>query len=219
MADAKDKVETSAPAPTPETKGPKHVGHGRYEYQGRTFKDKVSAEAYERTYLTTQAFEDEHGDRLPEGYDLTVHDRVYEYRGSLMELAMNERYTPIGDFNPYYDREWYYAWAAYNGTDISDKRSKGYQLMSIEALEKGVSEDRFPPHLQSMVRAEGTYLVYGDNVLMRMPRVIRRQQQEAKRARVLSRMKALDDAQRGFFDNAGVGIKESPVKNELEIRL
>ena len=197
----------------------KHLGFGKYEVAGQKFESKAAAQRYVDSQLAQVELEGEIGDKLPDGYDMKVHDQAHIYRNSLMELAMNEPYAPDGSFNKYYDREWVWAWAALNNTDISDKRAKGYNLVPLDVLQKGVDEDRYPSHVLSLVREEGSYLVYGDNVLMRMPRVLWRQQREAKRQRNLKFFKDMDTKQRSQFENAGVGIGRTPVTNELQIKL
>lgn len=197
----------------------KHVGFGKYEVDGQKFESKVAAQRYVDSQLAQADLEGEIGDKLPEGYDMKVHDQAHVYRGSLMELAMNEPFAPDGSFNKYYDREWVWAWAAMSSTDISDKRAKGYELVTLEMLEKGIKADKYPSHVLSLVREEGSYLVYGDNVLIRMPRVLWRQQREAKRQRDLKNFKNLDAQHRSQFDNAGVGIGKTPITNELQIKL
>lgn len=198
---------------------PVHKGFGKYEVNGQMFKSKAEAERYVATQKAQAEVEKEVGDVLPEGFDIKVYDSNLQFRNSVMELPMNEVYAPNGEYNRFYDREWIWAWAAYNGTDISDKRAKGYQLVAIGDLEKGIKEDRIPEHVLSLVRAEGSYLVYGDSVLMRMPRALWRQRQKEKMDRNLRFYKDLDAKQRSQFDNAGVGIGKAPVSNELQIRL
>jgi hypothetical protein len=198
---------------------PVHKGFGRYEVDGQLFQSKAEAERYVAAQKAQAEVESEIGDLIPEGFDMTIRENALIYRGSLMELPMNEVYTPKGAHNRFYDREWYWAWAAYNGTDISDKRAKGYQLVSIEDLEKGVKEDRYPEHVLSMVRAEGSYLVYGDSVLMRIPRAFRRRWLQEKKERNMKFFKDLDSKQKAQFENAGVGMGNTPVTNELQIRL
>lgn len=198
---------------------PVHKGFGRYEVDGQTFQNKAEAERYVAAQKAQAELEQEVGDLIPEGFDMKIHENTMVYRGSLMELPMNEVYAPNGDYNRFYDREWYWAWAAHNGTDISDKRAKGYQLVSLTDIEKGVKDGRYPEHVLSMVREEGSYLVYGDSVLMRMPRALRRRWLEQKKERNLRFFKDLDAKQRAQFEDAGVGVGKLPVTNELQIRL
>jgi hypothetical protein len=198
---------------------PVHKGFGRYEVDGQLFQSKAEAERYVAAQKA-QAEEDlEIGDIVPEGFDMKIYETSPYYRGSPMELAMNEVYTPNGGHNRFYDREWIWAWAAHRGTDIADKRAKGYQLVTLPELEKGIKEDRYPEHILSLVREEGSYLVYGDSVLMRMPRVLWRQRKREQLERNMRFFKDLDTKQRAQFDNAGVGIGKQPMTNELQIRL
>jgi hypothetical protein len=197
----------------------KHLGFGKYEVAGQKFESKKAAQRFIDAQLRQEELEGEIGDVLPEGYELKVHDRTMVFRNSLMDLAMNEIYTPSGEYNKYYDREWIWAWAALISTDISDKQARGYKLVTLDDLKKGIEEDRYPEHILSLVREEGSYLVYGDSVLMRMPRVLWRQQKAERLKRDLAKFKALDDSQRNAFDQAGVGIGNTPVTNELQIKL
>lgn len=199
---------------------PKHVGFGRYDVDGQRFESKDAAYAYVEAKRAEAEDEEEFGDVLPEGYDISIMDRPYIYRGSMMELPMNERYAPDGSYNKYYDRAWHWGWGAFVGTDISDKQAKGYKTVDIETLEKLVDNDEVPQHVLSMVRSEGTMLVYGDSVLMRQPRVLRRQRQREQFEMNMRRMKRLDDKQRDAFDSAGVGLSEKKEagSNELDIR-
>lgn len=199
---------------------PKHVGFGRYEVDGQRFESKDDALTYIERKKAEAEDEAEFGPVLPEGYDMAITEKPFVYRNSLMELAMNERYAPDGSFNKYYDREWLWGWAAENGTDISDKQAKGYRLVDLDTLNKLVKEDKVPRHVLSMVRQEGSYLVYGDSVLMRMPRVLWRQRQAEKYESVLKRMKNLDKKQKAYFKEHGVGItgRDDSGENELNIR-
>ena len=196
-----------------------HLGFGKYEVAGQKFNSKAAAQRFVDAQETQAEVEGEIGDKLPEGYDMKVHDQTHVYRNSLMELAMNEPYAPDGSYNKYYDREWVWTWAALRNTDISDKRAKGYELVTLDVLQKGVDDDRYPSHVLSLVREEGSYLVYGDSVMMRMPRVLWRQQKEAKRQDNLKMFKDMDRKQRSQFENSGVGIGKTPVTNELQIKL
>lgn len=198
---------------------PVHKGFGRYEVDGQLFQSKAEAERYVAAQNAQAELEKEVGDVLPEGFNMRIYETTSQYRNSLMELPMNEVYTPTGEYNRFYDREWIWAWAAHNGTDISDKRAKGYQLVSLPMIEQGVKEDRIPEHVLSLVREEGSYLVYGDSVLVRMPRALWRQRQKEKLDRNLKFFKDLDAKQQAQFNQAGVGIGKQPVSNELQIRL
>lgn len=224
MAENKSKtVEEKAPAAeeTSEDKYKlKHMGFGRYEVNGQKFKNKADAENYVAKQKAEQEFHNEFGDVLPEGYEMTVTEKVYEYRGSLMEVPMNEMYTPKdGEYSPYYDREWVWGWASHNGTSISSWKSTGWKLVTLEELQKLVNTNRAPGHILNLVREEGSYLVYGDSVLMRKPRALWRQQKQEKAERSLRRIKSKHKQDQAFFENAGVSIDRLPVKNELTIRI
>jgi hypothetical protein len=196
-----------------------HKGFGRYEVDGQTFQNKADAERYVASAKAQEAINEEIGDVYPEGFDIRVYDTNRHYRNSIMELPMNEVYTPEGEYNRFYDRAWVWGWAAYNGTDISDKRAKGYQLVDMDVLNKGIKEEIYPEYLLSLVRSEGSYLVYGDSVLVRMPRALWRQRQKEQSERTLRFFKDMDAKQRAQFEDAGVGIGKQPMANELQIRL
>lgn len=197
----------------------KHVGFGRYDVDGQRFESKDKALAYVQSKQAEEEDEAEYGAVLPDGYDMSITERPFVYRNSLMELAMNERFAPDGSFNKYFDRKWVWGWAAQNGTDISDKQAKGYVLVTLPQLQEGVDKDEIPSHILTMVREEGSYLVYGDSVLMRMPRVLWRQRQAQKFESVMRRMKNLDRKQKDAFREHGVDVKEGGTgDNELSIR-
>jgi hypothetical protein len=220
MADEKGK-DTPVKAAEPVTEDRfklTHKGFGKYEVDGKQFANKSDAEQYVAASKAKQNLDAEIGDVIPEGVDMKIYEHVYQYRGSLMDLAMNEVYAPDGSFNPYYDRGWVWAWAAHNGTDISDKRAKGYQLVTLDQLNEGIDNGVYPQHLLSMVREEGSYLVYGDSVLMRMPRALWRQRKEEQTKRTLAFIKAQDAKHEAQFERAGVGANERRT-NELQIRM
>ena len=224
MAESKDKTtETVNEAPVQETTEDKyalkHLGFGRYEVNGQKFNTKADAETYVAKQKSQDEFLNEHGDVLPEGYDISITERVHEYRGSLMELAMNEIYSPDGSYSPYYDRQWVWGWAAHTGTSISSWQATGWKLVSFEELSKLIKENKAPPHIMNLVREEGSYLVYGDAVLMRKPRVLWRQQQEAKGKRSLKKLSARHTTDQEFFERAGVSLDRLPVANELTINM
>jgi len=220
MAEKKteDKVEETEVVSLPNTEL-KHVGFGRYDVDGQRFESKDDALNYVARKQAEAEDEAEYGPLVPEGYDIDVNERPFIYRGSLMELAMNEQFAPDGSFNKYYDREWVWAWAAHDGTDISDKLAKKYMLVTLDELNKLAKEDKIPRHVLNMVREEGSYLIYGDSVLMRIPRVIRRQQQREKFEGVLRRMKRLDQAQQQAFKDKGVGITDKRSSDDYGLQI
>ncbi len=222
MAETKSKTaEEKAPEVKEENKLElKHVGFGRYEVDGQKFKNKADAENYISKKKAEQEFHNEFGDVIPEGYEMAITEKVYEYRGSLMEVPMNEMYTPKdGEYSPYYDREWVWGWAAHSGTSISSWKSTGWKLVTLKELEDLVKANRAPAHMLNLVREEGSYLVYGDSVLMRKPRALWRQQKQEKATRSLKRVQSRHKQDQAFFENAGVSIDRLPVKNELTIKL
>jgi hypothetical protein len=194
----------------------KHKGFGRYEVVGtdKVFESKADAEAYVRELNEELEFQNAYGDVLPEGIE--IRDHTLMYRGSVMELPMNEVYTPTGEYNTYYDRAWVWGWASHTGTDIASKQARGFRLVGYEELEKEVKEGKVPSHYLGLLRAEGSLLVYGDSVLMRMPRVLWRQKQAEREKRALAFVKRTDDVQRAQLESTGMKLVDGPIQNELK---
>ena len=199
----------------------KHKGFGRYEIVGHEdeglFQTKGDAKARVEELKARDELERELGDIPPEGFK--VADRVLMYRGTILELPMNEPYLPDGSHSPYYDRTWYWAWARHDQLDLSEKQAKGYRLVTEEEFEEGLKENKIPEHYRTFVRPEGSYLIYGDLVLIRMPRTLRRQRQAEKRQRALNRIKRTDEAGKSSLEKAGVPVAKSPIGNELTIKM
>lgn len=216
MSDAENVVE-AAPTAGPEKYPLAHIGFGKYTVNGETYKSKKEALRAREALLKQEEEQDEFGDTIPEG--IIIRDRTLEFRGSVMEVPMNEPYLPDGDRNPYYDRAWVYAWAAYNGTDIADKQARGYHIFSQEDLDEMVEGGKAPEHYLSLLRRDGKYLVYGDLILMRIPRVLWRQRQREKYERNLGAFKRVEKEQRDAADRLNIPVVESGVSNELTIRL
>jgi hypothetical protein len=197
----------------------KHKGFGKYEIVGTDIvcESREQAEAKRQELLAADQLNQEIGDVVPEGFK--VHDRVLIYRNSIMELPMNEPYLPDGSFSPYYDRQYVWGWARKDALDISTKQAKGYRLVSKEELDEAIEAGKVPEHYRTFLHPDGTYLLYGDAVLMRMPRVLWRQRQAEKDQRALSRIKKLDERNRAAIEDAGVPTVKSPIGNELTIRM
>jgi len=208
-----------APVTTPDEKYPlKHKGFGRYEVDGVTYESKEAALQARKLLLERDALEAEVGDVIPPG--VKIHERVLEFRGSILEVPMNEVYLPDGSINPMYDRAWVYAWAAYNGTDIADKQAKGYEIVRYEELKEMVDNGKAPAHYLSLLRRDGDFLVYGDLILMRVPRVRWRQWQREKFERAMGAFKRTEQKNLDMADNMGVRLYDlGKGANELTIRL
>ena len=196
-----------------------HKGFGKYEVggTGKTFPSKAEAEAYRQQLLEQATFEGDYGDIVPDG--ITIHDNSLVFRGSVLEVPMNELFLPDGSYNPMYDRAWYYGWGADTGTDISDKQAKGYHLFLWEELDQMVEQGTAPAHYRSLLQRKGDRLLYGDAVLMRIPRIRWRQLQQAKHEAAIRRIKRTDDAQREAADKIGMKPAGVNMRNELTIRM
>lgn len=200
----------------------KHVGFGKYRIEGDT-ADKVYAnkdEALEaQAKLREQAeLEKDIGDILPPGF--TARDRILQYRGTMLEVPMNEPYLPDGSLNPMYDRAWVYAWAAFNGTSIADRQAKGYEIVRYETLKEMVDNGKCPEHYLSLLRRDGDYLHYGDLVLMRIPRIYWRQQQAEKHRKAIEQFQKIQERNNAEADRLGVPVVDpGQGRNEVTIRL
>lgn len=192
-----------------------------FKVDRRVFETREHAEEYRNALLQADAIAStpDLSDLDPEGVDFRINDRIVKFRDSLLELPMNETHLPDGSLNPYYDRAWYWHWAALVSTDIADKQATGYKLVSFDELTEGVKNERVPEHYLNFVREEGSYLVFGDCVLMRKPRKLWRQQRAERTKRALSAFERVDAQQKDNAARIGLPEVESPVKNELSIRL
>ena len=164
-----------------------HKGFGRYEVNGVVHANKEAALKAQAELNAQLAAEEIYGDIIPEGVTLRVTDHSLIFRGSLLEVPMNEVYTPDGGFNPMYDRAWYYAWAARNGRSISAYRVLGYGFVTYEELETMVMDGKAPAHYLSLLQRDGEHLVHGDLILMRCPRVQWRQRKAEEQAALVAR--------------------------------
>lgn len=195
-----------------------HKGFGKYSVEGqgdKVFNTKAEAQGYVDDLLKVAAFENEFGDVVPEG--VQINSRPLQFRRTMLELPMNEHYTPDGDPNPYYDRAWYWGWGRAQGDDIAKKQSRGWRVVSREELEQAVEDDSVPEHYRQLLMPvdTGTRMQYGDLVLMRQPRVLWRQQQAAKEEAARRRIYRTDEEQQKLFDDAGVRTANGPITNEI----
>ncbi len=197
MSTAEETVANDAPV-VEERYPLKHKGFGKYEVNGVIYANKDAANAARAKLLAQLDAEDLYGDIVPPGVEIKVHDRSLVFRGSVLEVPMNEVYLPDGDYNPTYDRAWFYAWAARRARSISSYEAMGYQKFTYEELKAMVDEGSAPAHYLSLLQRDGDYLVYGDLILMRTPRVMWRQrkakEQEASQARVKNSHALADQA-------------------------
>lgn len=214
---------------TPETETtefkPVHKGAGRYEVAGKRFDDKASAQEYAdelNRVSATHAERNAISDLVPA--DFKIDPRILKFRDNLRELPLNETHYPDGTLNPMYDREYEYIWASYTDrTDVPDKMAEGFELVSLELIEEKIESGKLPEHYRHLLRPEGRYLVYGDDVLLRIPRVLQRQRKAAKRERALAAHKLLHERTMDEFDNANIPIRypndmSAGQANELSIK-
>lgn len=136
------------------------------------------------------------------------------WRQTLLEIPMNEEKLPDGTTaNPHYDPKFHYGWGAYDrSTDIAMKRAQGWKLVSWDDI-----KDTMPDHYRDALREEGSYLVLGDLVLMRISRALREQQRVAKEERVMGALRGA-----GQENLQELGAHQSPhpsIRNEVTINI
>lgn len=190
MAEVVDTVQDTPHVDVESERYPlKHLGFGKYEVDGTKYNSKAEAlKAQARLNNEADLQENVYGDVLPAGYeDIVIRDRSLVYRGTLLEVPMNEVYLPDGDFNPMYDRAWYYAWAR-RGPNVAAYRAVKYEIVTHEVFKDLVNEGKAPAHYLSMLQRDGDHLMYGDLVLMRTPRVYWRQRKVEEAARSAARL-------------------------------
>jgi hypothetical protein len=201
---------------------PKHVGGGTFEVAGRKIKGKAKAEEYARSLRRAdeKLAEPDLSDLMPPGWT-SIRDRALQFRNNLRELPMNETHLPDRKtLNPMYDRTYRYLWAAYSDKqDVPDKQSRGYELVSLEMLEELIKEGKCPEHYRNLLRAEGRYLVYADDVLMRFPRVLDRQRIAAREAKAIAQMKKVEQDGKESFERAGVRVEDSQIGSSFTTEL
>jgi hypothetical protein len=196
-------------------------GAGWYEVNGKKFRGEAKAKSYRAKLLEAEQVADtpDQSDVIPEEFRSSkVREQILKFRNSLLELPMNETQLPDGTTNPWYDRQYYWGWASYSDTtDVADKQTSGWDLVSLDDFEAMIEGGAIPSHYRNLVRGEGRYLVYGDLILMRKPRFLWRQHKAERDRRALESFKQVDDRNRDMFDNAGMRMEDSPIKNELTI--
>lgn len=200
----------------------KHVGNGRYRIVGdrddTLYANKEEAQAARLHLIEQDELEEDFGDILPPG--IKIRDRSLQFRGSMLEVPMNEPYLPNGDRNPMYDRAWVYGWAAFNGTSIADHQSNGYEIVRHSDIKKLVEDGKCPEHYLSLLRREGEYLHYGDLVLMKIPRIYWREQQAEKRNKAMEQFKKIQEKNNAQADRANIPVVDAGHRaNEVTIRL
>ena len=193
-----------------------HKGFGRYELNGTLYPTKADAEAARAQLLANEEQDSLIGDLPVEG--MVIRDRNLEFRGSVMEVPMNEPYLTTGELNPMYDRQWYYGWARMGGSSIARYQSRGYRPVRLEELEEMVEAGKAPAHYLSALQRQDSFLTYGDAVLMRIPRIAWRQQKEADRQRALKTFQRVQSEQDANAANIGLQPAKAPIENEVIVR-
>lgn len=158
----------------------RHKSHGRWIMDGDETLYANKVEAYKAAAMrqAEEEMEDELGDVRPKGYENYTSTSTRLVRGSAMELPMNEKFTADGQINPFYDREWLYAWAYKDRADLARQRASGYIPLDPKEFKKDVKDGVIPDFVGDLVYEEGSFMAYGDTVLVRKPRFLWRQQRE-----------------------------------------
>lgn len=198
-----------------------HTGGPWFEVGGKKIQGKQKAEEYAANLRRAdeQLAAPDFSDIAPPEW-AEIRERTLKFRDSLRELPMNETHLPDGTINPMYDRTYRYVWAAYSAKhDVPDKQSRGYELVSRKELEKMVKEGKCPDHYLNLLREEGRYLVYGDDVMMRQPRVLYRQMVAEREARAMAHMKRVEQEGKQNLTNAGVKVEDSRIGSGFSTEL
>lgn len=196
---------TPAAKPAAKTQFPlTHKGFGRYEVDGEIYPNKDVALVAQAKLIAEAEGNDLYGDVMPEGVEIKVTDRSLVFRGSILEVPMNEVFLPTGEYNPMYDRAWYYAWAARRARSISSYEAFGYQKMTAEELEAMVAEGTAPAHYLSLLQRDGDYLVHGDLLLMRTPRKLWRQRKAAQQEAAAAKVRTSQSVAEASTDSLGL---------------
>lgn len=215
MSDKNKTTET----PEQETLEPvTHIGFGKYQIVGTDIvvEGKKNALARLEELKAAAAAADEISDLIPEGVKIHEHNLIY--RNSLMEVPMNEPYLPDGSISPYYDREWYWSWAADRQVSLGRARANRNELVTYKQIEEMVEAGKIPAHYLSVLYDHGTYVTYGDSVLVRKPRVLWRQQQREQWEYNRKAFERTEKSNRDSFSNANMPvISNAHTQNELKI--
>lgn len=212
MSDKVEVTETKEPEPIV------HNGFGKYQIVGTDIIVDGKKAAYAKLEELRAAAEhaDEVSDLVPEGITINEHNLIY--RNSLMEVPMNEPYLPDGTLSPYYDREWYWSWAADRQVSLGRARANRNELVTFKQIEKMVNDGKMPAHYLSVLFDHGTYVTYGDSVLVRKPRVIWRQQQREQFEYNRKSFERTERANKNNFSNANMPVvSNAHTQNELKI--
>lgn len=98
---------------------------------------------------------------------MTVTEFPLMYQGTLIEIPLNFPKLPDGSAdNPTYDPEYRYGWGAYrNPSDMAIKMTYGWRKVDAEEIDA-----KLPENYRHALRQEGSYLVFGDLVLLKIHR-------------------------------------------------
>lgn len=195
MAEAKAKEEKVLPE--------------KYIVGDKEFTDKNLADQYQAKLDALNAQVDEQIALAPDKHEfIQMRERMVLFRNNLREMPMNETHMPDGSLNPMYDRNYYYAWGSIRAGSIGDMRAFGYQLVSMDDLKELINLGKCPDFYLNILREEGSYLVFGEDILMRIPRVVREETVIApKRQRALERIQKVQDKSQETLTNAGARIR------------
>ncbi len=203
----------------------KHHGGSWFLVDGLKIEGKAKAEAYaaQMIQLHRSLAVPDLSSKLPSGFSIRDRSDTLIWRDSVMELAMNETHMPTGKAtNPFYDREWYYAWgSALSKTDISERRARGYDTVSLEALEKGIDDQKIPDHYRNLLRPHENLLYYGDSVLMRVPRIWREGEDRDAAMLALERIRSTDKESRDNMENTALRSHGTgrPIASHNEVQI
>jgi len=150
---------------------------------------------------------------------IAIHENTLTYRNNLRELPMNEPYLPDGTYNDMYDRVYKYGWLAHrNPGAVASARSKGWEFVAPNELDKMFDEGKIPRHYSNVFRREGTYVVFADDILARIPRYRYRQLQEAKEKAALKGIQAVDEANRTQEGSLGRGARKQVAEFDNSVK-
>lgn len=185
-----------------------HKGKWKMDGDETLYANKDEAFKAAAAREVSEQIEAESGDVIPEGYENFRLRTNHLVRGSVMELPMNERYDASGGLNPLYDREFVWAWAYQDRQDIALHRAKGYRPVEPKEFKQAVKDGVVPEFISDLVYEEGSFVVYGDVVLMRCPRFIWRQRQKESLEENQKRMGAQQAEDSAFFRRENVNIPD-----------
>lgn len=222
MAKSETKNAETTPATPTDPYAITEKSGGWFEVGGKNIRGRQKAEEYAANLRRAdeKLAEPDLSDIVPPKWEAALRDRTLKFRNNLRELPMNETHLPDGTLNPMYDRMYRYVWAAYSDTsDVPDKQSRGYELVSRKELEQMVKDGKCPEHYLNLLREEGRYLVYADDVLMRQPRVLYRQMVAEREAKATAYMKNVEQEGKARLASAGVKVEDSRIGSSFKTEL